>query len=97
MGRDADESGNVPRDGTGKPTMTRTRKLTDLISMRLTPEDSEELDAVCEQMPIPRLTVARIALRLGLAELRKNPARVLEGKTKRRPKRGAKRWVVRPK
>jgi hypothetical protein len=63
--------------------MTRARKLTDLISMRLSPEDSEELDAVCERIPMPRLTVARIAMQLGLAELRDNPARVLEGESKR--------------
>jgi hypothetical protein len=85
MSRDDDGSGNV-QAGAGL-TMARTRKLTDLISMRLSPDDSEELDAVCEHIPMPRLTIARIALRLGLAELRKNPARVLDGKSKRTARR----------
>lgn len=77
--------------------MARKRELTDLISMRLTPHDTEALDQVCEQLPIPRLTVARIALRLGLAELKRNPARVLEGEPRDQPKRKAKRWTVRTK
>jgi len=67
--------------------MARAHMLTDLISMRLSPDDSEALDAVSERIPIPRLTIARIALRIGLVELKENPARVLEGESKKRPRR----------
>lgn len=89
MTRDLEGSDNVPKRPQGlEPAMTRTRKLTDAISLRLSPEDSDELDAVCEKIPMPRLTVARIAMRLGLAELRENPARVLETQVTARPRRG---------
>lgn len=85
MSRDDQGSSNV--QAVAVPTMARTRKLTDPISMRLSPDDNEELDAVCERIPMPRLTIARIALRLGLAELKENPARVLEGASKKRSRR----------
>jgi hypothetical protein len=60
-------------------TRKRRRKtLTKPISMRLAPQDAAALDAVSSLIPMPRLTIARIALRLGLAELREHPTRVLE-------------------
>ena len=86
MTRDPHGSANVPEaQQDSEPAMTRTRKLTDLISMRLSPEDSAALDAVCAKIPMPRLTVARIAMRIGLVELLENPARVLEAPVKARP------------
>ena len=88
MSRDVEGSGSVFQRAQGSESaMTRPRKLTDLISMRLSPEDSDDLDAVCEKIPMPRLTVARIAMRLGLAELRENPARVLETPAKARTRK----------
>ena len=53
-------------------------ELTDVISMRLAPEDRNLLDSVAKLIPvIPRLTLARIAMRLGLEEIRQHPARAL--------------------
>jgi hypothetical protein len=53
-------------------------ELTNIMSMRLSPEDGELLDAVAALVPVvPRLTLARIALRIGLEVIRKNPARAL--------------------
>lgn len=63
--------------------MARTRKLTDLISMRLSPEDIEALDAMCAKIPMPRLSIARLAMRIGLAELKANPARILGSVSRR--------------
>jgi len=52
--------------------------LTDIISMRLSPEDGRLLDSIAALVPVvPRLTLARIALRIGLEAIRQNPARVL--------------------
>ena len=52
--------------------------LTDVISMRLSPEDGRLLDSIAALVPVvPRLTLARIALRIGLEAIRQNPARVL--------------------
>ena len=54
------------------------RTLTRIISMRLTFEDDAALDRVAEMVPaIPRLTLARMALRIGLTEIRKRPARAM--------------------
>jgi hypothetical protein len=53
-------------------------ELTNIMSMRLSPEDGELLDAVAALVPVvPRLTLARIALRIGLEAIRQNPARAL--------------------
>jgi len=64
----------VIRKGTGGG------ELTDVISMRLSQEDRELLDRVASSVPaVPRLTLARIALRIGLDAIRQNPARALAG------------------
>jgi hypothetical protein len=53
-------------------------ELTDVISMRLSADDRQLLDAVSALVPvIPRLTLARLALRIGLEAIRQNPARAL--------------------
>lgn len=53
-------------------------ELTEVISMRLSPEDRQLLDAVGALVQVvPRLTLARIALRIGLEAIRKNPMQVL--------------------
>lgn len=52
--------------------------LTDVISMRLSSEDRQLLENVSALVPVvPRLTLARLALRLGLEVIRKNPAQAL--------------------
>ncbi len=57
---------------------TGGRELTDILSMRLSAEDSHLLDSVAQLVPvIPRLTLARLALRIGLETIRQNPARAL--------------------
>jgi hypothetical protein len=58
------------------------RKLTAIISMRLSPDDRELLDSVSAAIPIvPTLTLARLAMRLGLEILRQDPARALMPRT----------------
>ena len=52
-----------------------------IISMRLSSEDGDALDRVAKLIPaIPRLTLARMALRIGLEEIRKQPARTMTAK-----------------
>jgi hypothetical protein len=56
-------------------------ELSDMISMRLLPKDSQLLNSVAALVSvIPRLTLARIALRIGLEQIRQNPARALTRK-----------------
>lgn len=56
-------------------------ELTEVISMRLSRKDRQLLDDVGALIPIvPRLTLARVALRLGLEAIRKSPAQALEAK-----------------
>ena len=53
-------------------------KLTEMISMRLSPEDGQLLDSVAAIVPVvPRLALARLAMRIGLKHIRQNPARAL--------------------
>jgi hypothetical protein len=53
-------------------------ELTEVVSMRLSPEDRQLLDSVAALVPVvPRLTLARVALRLGLEIIRRNPAQAL--------------------
>lgn len=62
----------IVRKGTGGG------ELTDVISMRLSSDDRQLLDSVSSLVPvIPRLTLARLALRIGLEAIRQNPARAL--------------------
>lgn len=64
-------------------TIVKKSELSDMISMRLTPEDSRALDSVAALVPvIPRLALARVAMRLGLEQIQKNPARALVPKAK---------------
>lgn len=62
----------------GIRTKTPGGELTDVISMRLAAEDRQLIEAVAALVPVvPRLTLARIALRIGLEVLLKNPTRAL--------------------
>jgi hypothetical protein len=67
----------------------RKRELTKLISMRLSPEDARALEEIAGQVTsIPRLTIARLALRWGLAAFRDDPSRLLgvdQPRDRRRP------------
>lgn len=71
----------------------RERQLTGMISVRLSDEDVERLGALSKQMPVlPQTTIARIAMRLGLAALERDPALAFKqpierrGGARRRPK-----------
>lgn len=48
--------------------------LSEAISLRVTPEDREALDSLASRFPLKAMTIARIALRLGMSEIAKNPA-----------------------
>lgn len=52
-------------------------QLTEVISMRLSPEDKAKLDELAERMPIKRLTIARVAMRIGLEAIAKDPSVLL--------------------
>jgi hypothetical protein len=52
--------------------------LATVVSLRLTDDDRSRLDAVAARLPVvPRLTLARIALRMGLEVIAKNPSVLL--------------------
>ncbi len=60
-------------------------KLTVSINMRVSPDDAARLDALSERIRITtRHGVARAALRLGLALLEEDPARVLADAPRKR-------------
>jgi hypothetical protein len=48
-------------------------ELTEAISLRITTEDRALLDALAARLPMKALSIARVALRLGLKELTVNP------------------------
>lgn len=49
-------------------------ELDKVISLRLSKDDFSSLDTLSKRLPLKKLTIARIALRLGLKEIEKNPA-----------------------
>lgn len=54
--------------------------LSEAISLRVTPDDRQALDALAARFPLKAMTIARIALRLGLAEVARNPSVLFEAK-----------------
>jgi hypothetical protein len=52
--------------------------LDEVISLRISRDDRAMLDRLAKRVPIKPLTIARIAMRLGLAELDRNPAAFFE-------------------
>jgi hypothetical protein len=59
-------------------------ELTDIISMRLSPDDRQLLETVAGLVPVvPKLTLARLALRIGLETIRRNPAQALAAPPRR--------------
>lgn len=60
------------------------KNLTTVISMRLSAEDEQLLRRVADLVPVvPRLTLARLALRLGLEAIKESPARALAVRTRK--------------
>jgi hypothetical protein len=51
-------------------------ELTKEITMRISAADKEHLETLAARMPIKVRTLARIALRVGLAEIERDPARI---------------------
>jgi len=56
--------------------------LSEAISLRVTPDDRKALDALAARFPLKAMTIARIALRLGMAEIARNPAALFEAGSK---------------
>lgn len=70
--------------------------LDDIISIRVTERDKKAIAGLAKRLPIKRVTIARIALRIGLAALEKDPSQMLAvtasetttaARTKAKPKR----------
>jgi len=53
--------------------------LTEAIYVRISKEDREVLDELSGRLPLKMSAIARIALRIGLAEIDKDPARIFAG------------------
>ena len=54
------------------------QELTEVMSMRLSVDDRKLLETVSAMVPVlPTLTLARVALRIGLETIRRDPARAL--------------------
>lgn len=53
-------------------------ELTEMISIRVSKADVRAMKRVTELLPIKPITIARIALRIGLAALEDDPARIRE-------------------
>jgi hypothetical protein len=68
-------------------------ELSEGLFLRIAKSDRELLDTLATRMPLKPASIARIALRIGLAELERDPSRILaEGasktkKTKTSPKK----------
>lgn len=63
----------------------RERQLTGMLSVRLSDEDVARLSALSERMPVfTPTTIARIAMRLGLAALERDPSLALSQPIERR-------------
>ena len=61
-------------------------ELDKVISLRLSAEDMSALDALSKRLPLKKLTLARIALRLGLKEIERNPAALFSAPIPSEPK-----------
>jgi hypothetical protein len=60
--------------------------LTEALYVRVSKADREALDHLAERLPLKAASIARIALRIGLAEIERDPSRIFgtpKGKTKR--------------
>ena len=62
--------------------------LTEAIYVRISTADRELLDELAGRLPLKMAAIARIALRIGLAEIERDPARIFAAGT---TKKGSKR------
>ena len=46
------------------------------LTMRISSADRDQLDGIAGRLPLKTRTIARIALRLGMAAIEKDPARI---------------------
>jgi hypothetical protein len=58
--------------------------LTEAIYVRISEDDRKLLDDLSERLPLKMSAIARIALRIGLAEIDKDPARIFAGSKPRK-------------
>ncbi len=61
--------------------------LDETIFIRVTKADKEQLDRIAERLPLKSSQIARIALRIGLAEIERDPARIFAAGTTKKAKR----------
>ncbi len=62
--------------------------LSEAIYLRIAPEDRALLTSLAMRLPMKEATIARFALRLGLVELERDPARIVaEAKPKKSMRR----------
>jgi hypothetical protein len=61
--------------------------LSEAIYVRISKEDRELLDELATRIPLKMAAIARIALRIGLAEIGKDPARIFAGGPVKKTKR----------
>jgi len=70
----------MPKRATSVRDHGKNGALTATISMRLSPGDKQLLKSVAATVPvIPPLTLARVAMRIGLEVIRQDPSRALGG------------------
>lgn len=51
-------------------------ELTEELTLRISKEDNAQLEAIASRLPLKKRAIARIALRIGLAEIEKNPGAI---------------------
>jgi hypothetical protein len=66
-----------------KQPVRKKRSMTNAMSIRLMPEDVARLEEVAKQLPLPKTTVARLALLLGLKIATADPSKLLSRRGKR--------------
>jgi hypothetical protein len=54
-------------------------ELTEAIYLRISQDDRARLDKLANRLPLKMAAIARIALRIGLAEIERDPARIFIG------------------
>jgi len=81
----AHDHGEMAKRRTGSALGGRGRELTAMISVRLSENDLEQLNALAEAIPaLTPTTIARVAMREGFKALAKNPALALSQPVERR-------------
>ena len=61
--------------------------LTEAIYVRISETDRKLLDDLAARLPLKMAAIARIAIRIGLAEIDKDPARIFAAGTTKKTKR----------